>query len=215
MRSIGHIPRFCLLLLVSALLGAGGCANDNSGQSTAPAVVETAGPLTAYSSGLVDLDGKRVDLRAKQPSPITVVVFTRTDCPISNRFAPDIRRLYETYHSQGVEFFLVYVDPHEQPEAIHRHLQEYRYPCQGLRDPKHTLVAQCGATITPEAVVFDRNSEMVYLGRINDLYVRLGQARNSPTTRDLDDAIEATVQGKRVATPRTAAVGCVIADLDR
>ena len=58
---------------------------------------------------------------------------------ISNRFAPEIRRLYERYHPQGANFYLIYVDPREQPETIGKHLREYEYPCQGLRDPEHTL----------------------------------------------------------------------------
>lgn len=161
---------------------------------------------------LLDLDGQHFDLWQK-PGAITVVLFTRSDCPISNRSAPEIRRLYDAYNSQGVEFFLVYVDPNEHVDSIRRHLQEYAYPCQGLRDPQHTLVAYCGATTTPEAVIFGKNRNMVYRGRVDDLYVDFGQARAEPTTHDLADAIESTLLGRRVANPRTRAIGCLIADL--
>jgi hypothetical protein len=161
---------------------------------------------------LLDLDGQPFDLWLPDAAA-TVAVFARSDCPISNRCAPEIRRLHEAYHPRGVAFYLIYVDPDEEPEAIRRHLLEYNYPCEGLRDPKHTLVAHCQATTTPEAVVFDKDHVMTYRGRVDDAYVGLGQPRAEATSRDLADAIEATIQGRPVARPRTKAVGCLIADL--
>lgn len=168
---------------------------------------------------LLDLDGQPFDLWLQSPSAIqtsqaiTVVVFTRSDCPIANRFAPEISRLCEKYQPQGVNFFLVYVDPREQPTAIRRHLQEYNYPCAGLRDPLHTLVAHCEATTTPEAVVFNREKAIAYQGRISDFYAGLGQPRAEATTHDLAEAIKATVEGRPCDPPRTRAFGCVIGDL--
>ena len=188
------------LVVAAVFCGMFGCAKENAGR------------LDQQPIRLLDLDDQPFDLWKTQAA-VKVVVFARSDCPISNRCAPEIRRLYDAYQSRGVEFYLVYVDPREQPEAIRRHMREYEYPCQGLRDPKHTLVAHCGATTTPEAVVFDQNHTMVYRGRVDDRYVDFGQARAEPTTHDLADAIESTVLGRSVANPRTQAVGCLIADL--
>lgn len=185
-------------LAAVAVLGVlAGCGRDDAGRSS---------PVR-----LLDLDGRPVDLW--QSDAVTVVVFTRTDCPIANRYAPDVRRLYEAYRPRGVEFALVYVDPTESPEMVRAHLRVYGYPCRGLRDPGHALVAHCGVTATPEAVVFARDRSMTYRGRIDDRYVDVGRPRSEPTTRDLADAIEATLAGEPVARPRTEAVGCPIADL--
>ncbi len=140
-------------------------------------------------------------------------MFTRTDCPISNRLIPEVCRLHDVYQTRGVDFYLDDVDPNESPDDIRRHLSEYRIPCQALRDPRHDLANDSGATITPEAVVFGKDEKMTYRGRVNDLYVDIGRARAEPTTHDLADAIEATVLGRPVATPRTEAVGCKIEDL--
>jgi hypothetical protein len=173
---------------------------------------DKAGGLDQGAIRLLDLDDNPFDLWQKQDAA-TVVLFSRSDCPISNRYAPEIRRLCDQYETQGVAFYLVYVDPQERPEAIRRHLHEYGYPCQGLRDPLHTLVAHCGATTTPEAVVFDKNRLMVYRGRVDDVYVDFGKARTEPTTHDLADAIESTIHGRHVTNPRTKAIGCFIEDL--
>jgi peroxiredoxin len=192
---------FARCVAVAVLCGFIGCAKQD-------------GPRLSQSMiRLLDLDGQSFDLWQK-PHTATVVLFARSDCPISNRSAPEVRRLYDEFQARGVQFYLVYVDPREQPEAIRRHLQEYNYPCPALRDPKHTLVAHCGATITPEAVVFNQNRDMMYRGRIDDLYADFGEARTEATTHDLRDAIESTLSGREIANPRTKAVGCLIKDLN-
>jgi hypothetical protein len=188
-----------------------GCAKDDCGRSSPTSSPDGESKLPPIR--LLDLDGQRFDLWKPDQAVVTVVLFTRTDCPISNQYAPEIRRLYETYHPRGVDFYLVYVDPREQPDDARRHLREYGYPCQGLRDPGHTLVAHCGATATPEAVVFGKDRSITYRGRVDDLYADIGQPRAEPTTHELADAIESTVLGRPVANPRTKAVGCLIADL--
>ncbi len=198
------------LLVAAAMAATQGCSDSESGRSDPPAkfdVGSTDSPLH-----VLDLDGHPFDLWQQQ-SPIIVVLFVRTDCPISNRLAPEIRRLHEVYHPRGVEFYLVYADPSERPDDIRRHQAEYQFSCRILRDPEHELVAVCQATTTPEAVVFDRDRAIIYRGRVNDLYAAFGKPRVEPTTHDLADAIESTLGGRPVAEPRTKAVGCPIESL--
>jgi hypothetical protein len=203
-----NILRIAIAIVLTGVLG---CAQRESEQLNLRAAANTASKRPPI--GLLDLKGNPFDLWPRERSPITVVLFTRSDCPISNRLAPEIRQLYELYHPKGVEFYLVYVDPDEPSEAIRHHLQEYGYPCPGLRDPQHALVAYCRVTTTPEAVVFDRDRTMTYVGRVNNLYEELGRPRAEATTHELADAIESTVQGRPVAIPRAKAIGCPIADL--
>ena len=60
------------------------------------------------------LDGSAVDPLA-MPKDVKAIVFlfTSTDCPISNRYAPEVKRLASAFVPQGVLFRLVYPDPHE------------------------------------------------------------------------------------------------------
>lgn len=159
-----------------------------------------------------DLDGRTVPALAADA--VTVLLFTRTDCPISNRYAPEVRRVHEEYAGRGVELRLVYVDPDQDADAIRRHLDEYEYDLPALLDGDHELVALAGATVTPEAAVFDRDGTLVYRGRIDDRYVDFGTARAEPTRRDLRLALDAVLAGREVETPTTRAVGCFIADLE-
>jgi thiol-disulfide isomerase/thioredoxin len=160
----------------------------------------------------VDLDGKRVNpLKAGSGKPV-VLVFVRTDCPISNRYAPTVQRLQTEYAGRAV-LWLVYPDNDETAEQIRKHLQEYGYTLPVLRDPDHELVRISRAEITPEAAVFGARGELAYHGRIDNLYESVGRARNAASTHELSDALQAAVDGKTPKVSTAPAVGCSIMDM--
>jgi len=144
---------------------------------------------------------------------LTVLIFVSIDCPVSNRYAPEIKRMYDDFSPRGVRFQLVYPNPLDSDEAIDNHLREYGYPAIAARDRDHALVKAAGATITPEAAVFDSRGRLVYLGRIDDRFVELGRERPAATQHDLRNALGAVLGGTAVPHPRTQAVGCFIADM--
>jgi ribosomal protein L35AE/L33A len=145
-----------------------------------------------------------------------VFLFTSTDCPISNRYVPELRRLAQVFVPQGVMFRLVYPNPAEDAAAIRTHMAAFAYAgaIDALRDPKHALVKFSGATITPEAAVY-AGGRVQYRGRIDNRFVDFGVDRPAATEHDLHDAIGAILAGKPVAHPETQAVGCYIADFAR
>lgn len=140
-------------------------------------------------------------------------LFTRKDCPISNRYAPEVTRLAKRFEPLGVEFVLVYPDASQSVAAIREHLASFEYLCRALRDPRHELVRLAGATVTPEAALFDRDGALLYLGRIDDRVTDFGKARLHADSRDLENALVAVTTNERVPVSRTQAVGCFISDL--
>ena len=205
------IGRAVQLLVVIGQFTAAGCSrlDSDSPRARQQRLVAT----SASAVRLLDLDDKPVNLQQVCKGSVHVVVFIRSDCPISNRMAPQIRELCQQFQPQGVDFHLVYVDPHEKPEAIRTHLREYEYPCPALRDLEHTLAAQTEAEVTPEAVVFNSDWKITYRGRISDLFEDFGKMRDTPSKNDLRDAITATLAGQPVTEPVTKAIGCYIRDL--
>ena len=177
-----------------------------------------AGPAragTAAFVGVVDLEGRPVAVLPAGPGP-TVLVFTRTDCPISNRYAPELRRLGQRFGGHGVAFRLVYVDPAETPAAIREHVRAFGLGPDALRDPRHELVRLVGATVTPEVAVFvadPAGPRLVYRGRIDDRSVDFGRNRPQPRTRDLADVLETLTAGHALTLRTTTAVGCFIPEL--
>ena len=70
--------------------------------------------------------------------PIRVLVFTTTDCPISNRYAPEIQRLAATFEDQA-KFVLVYPVPTDSPAMIRAHAKKFAYALETLRDTDQQL----------------------------------------------------------------------------
>jgi len=165
----------------------------------------------------LDLEGRRVDPFEGQDRKATVLVFVRTDCPIANRYAPELRRLQERFAARGAAFWLVYADAAEPVEAIRAHLRAFDLPARALRDSGHVLVRRAGARVTPEAAVFvpgAGGARLAYRGRIDDRYVDFDRMRAAPTTHDLEDALEAVLAGRAGPRETTTAVGCFLADVE-
>ena len=167
----------------------------------------------APSVTLKDVDGRRVDPFAAPANVKTLVfLFTSIDCPISNRYAPVVRQLNDTFAPKGVQFWLVYPNPFDTPDGVRKHLKDYSYTNGALLDPDHALARIAHATVTPEAAVFDRQGRELYHGRIDDRYVNLSVERPAPTRHDLADALANAVAGKATVPAETVPVGCFIAD---
>lgn len=164
------------------------------------------------TSSAFDLQGKPVDPLKAAAGKLAVLVFIRTDCPISNRYAPIIQKMSADYAANSL-FWLVYPDKSESSENISRHLEQYGYHLPALRDPQHALVHLSQVEITPEAAVFDASGHLVYHGRIDNWYEDFGRSRTAPTTHELSDAIHAALNNKPPAVAAIRGVGCYISDL--
>jgi hypothetical protein len=187
----------CLLLVAIVVMGLASSASTSHG-----------GGKSAF-----DLAGNPVDPFRMAAGKVVVLVFVRTDCPVSNRYAPTIQKLSVAHEGKAL-FWLVYPSKSESAEAIRTHDREYGYNIPALRDPQHALVKESQAQITPEAAVFDGKGHLVYHGRIDNLYQEIGRTRTVATTHELEDAIQAALSGKSLATRSIHAVGCYISDLE-
>ena len=149
-------------------------------------------------------------LQPLQPR-LTVYVFTTTDCPISNRYAPEIQRLAAKFDGRA-RFVLVYPVRSDSPELIREHVKKFAYSIETTRDIDQKLVKQTGVTVTPEVAVM-RGTQLLYRGRIDDRYVELGRERPKATQHDLENALDAVIAGKPVVQRETQAIGCFLPDL--
>ena len=201
-----QLPVAALVLVLSLL--ASGCGSRDSTGSALPATKT----VKASSSALTvfDLAGRALDPFNGTDAKAVVFIFISTDCPISNRYAPEIRRVEEEFSRSGVRFWLVYADAETSSDAIRKHVKDYRLPQQVLRDPRQTLVRLAQARVTPEGAVFLPGRRLVYHGRIDNRYADLGKERPEATQHDLEEVLKAIVQGKPVPYSTAKAVGCYI-----
>lgn len=143
----------------------------------------------------------------------TVFVFVATDCPNSNTYAPILSRLYREYSPRGVAFFNVYSDPSESSSTVLKHDTEFGTPFAALLDPHQTLARATGARSTPEVVILGPGGQQLYRGRVDNRVVELGKARHKPTENDLQEALDAILEGIAAPHPVTRAIGCAISGI--
>lgn len=173
-----------------------------------------ASPATQPASiRLTGIDGRSYEPLTLGGHRAAVLVFVLQDCPICNGYAPQIERLASKFSPRGVAFYLIHVDPTLTIEAARKHAADYGYSIPVMIDRRHELVSQLGVTAVPTAVVLGSDGRIRYEGRIDDQYLAIGKARNVVTKHDLQDAIEATTEGKPVKQSRTRAIGCAVPDL--
>jgi hypothetical protein len=139
------------------------------------------------------------------------LIFVSTDCPISNRNMPELRRLAESFAEQSIPVRLVYVNVDDSLKVLQEHLQSFEWTGQAIDDRRQQLAKHLSAKRVPEAFVIDRAGEVVYRGQIDDRYEKPGKPpRAHPQHRFLFDALQAVVDGKRPEIAETDAVGCDI-----
>jgi hypothetical protein len=169
-----------------------------------------AATLAAAPPPIPDLDGHPVDVLAGASTRAVALLFVAPDCPISNRYAPEIERLHQEFAPRGIAFFLVYTDPALDAEAARRHAADYSLTFPALLDREHRLVAHTGVEVTPEAAVLGVDGALLYRGRIDDRWVDIGTHRPRATRHDLRDALSEILEGRPAPPPGGRAVGCYI-----
>lgn len=172
--------------------------------------------LATATTLAVGLDGRPVTQLAPPGSRAVVLFFAASDCPISNRYIPEIQRLTKQFEPLGVQVWFVYPNPGDNAKVIRAHDREFAITANTALDTRQNLTQMAHATITPEAAVFVPQGgglHEVYRGRIDDRYLALGTERPQATRHDLEEAIRAVLAGKPVPQPGGLPIGCSIVTL--
>ena len=158
----------------------------------------------------VNVLGDKYRLPGPDDCKAVVLLFLGHDCPISNGYAPEILRLCKEYRPKKITYCVIYADADLGVDDARKHAKEYGFTCPAILDPKMSLALKVGATVKPETAVLSSKGELLYLGRIDDIYADFGKRRSQPTRRELKDALDAILAGKSITVARTKAIGCPI-----
>jgi Redoxin len=182
---------------------------DDAG-STLPIKEKLSLKKSSKSVQITDLEGRLQTPLSQPDHTATILFFVLPDCPISNAYAPEIKRISSEYHQRKIVSFLVYVDPDMTIDAARKHAKDYGYECPVICDPSLTLVQETGVTIAPEVAVLDPSGKRLYRGRIDNLYAALGKRRQQATEHDLRNTLDAILDGKPIPNETTRSIGCFI-----
>ncbi len=161
----------------------------------------------------MDLSGRVITELTRPGTRAVVLFFAASDCPISNRYIPEVMRLRQEFSDQGVQFWQVYPNPGDTAAVIRQHNAQFDDVGNVVLDTEQKLVRMAHATVTPEVAVFVRTGSglsEVYYGRIDDRYLALGSERSHARHHDLEDAITSVLDNKPAPPPGGPPVGCAI-----
>jgi peroxiredoxin len=193
-------------LAIAFVLLAGAATADEA----KPLVIGAAVPLpTAKLKN--PADGKAVSLADVKGAKGTLVVFTANNCPFAKAWEQRIVELANGYAPKGIGAVLVNAnDPslakNDTPELIKARHQERGMKVPYVVDENQTLARAFGASLTPEAFLFDKSGKLVYHGTIDDNH----KEPEKVTKRYLKDALEAVSAGKAPPVTETKSMGCSI-----
>ena len=143
---------------------------------------------------------------------LTVYVFLHDECVITQFFTPELSRLHEKYQKDKVGFVGCFPNTNATPAKMSAFAASFHIDFPLIQDTDKALARKFGVTITPEVAVWDhRQDVLVYRGRIDDSYVRVGKRKLHPQHFDLQEAIDDWLTGQiHPSLVQTQAIGCFI-----
>jgi peroxiredoxin len=175
----------------------------------APLPLGAKAPLA--TTKLKNVDGKLVSIADVTGKAGTLVVFTCNHCPFAKAWEERIVELGNSYSKKGVGVILINAnDPAKYAEDALPEMQVHA-KTRGMHvpyvvDDTSAVARAFGATVTPEAFLFDKSGKLAYHGTIDDNHKEPDKVQS----RYLKDALDAVVAGKAPAMPETKSLGCGI-----
>jgi peroxiredoxin len=155
--------------------------------------------------------GKEFPLDSLRQNRANVLLFLSENCPICQKYTPTIRSLYQEFAEKNIGFFGVFPSPFIVVDSVKNYMKYYALPFLMLIDSNQTVTRLTKARITPEAVVISSEGDILYQGRIDNLFAALGRQRATATTHELLDVL--TALSSDVAIPsfrNNEPIGCFI-----
>ncbi len=184
------------LLLLSALLTAGEYNPVREIGDAAPAWNKLPGT-----------DGKTHSLADLKDKDVVVVVFTCNSCPYAVDYEDRLIAFHKKFASRNVTLVAINVNkvPEDALPAMKKKAKQKAFPFVYLFDESQKIAKDYGAFFTPEFFVLNKQRKITYMGSMD----------NNPDVKKvsklyLNDAVEATLAGKKVATDETVAFGCKV-----
>ncbi len=158
---------------------------------------------------LVDAGGRPVSLAFADSNRASVFVFLDPDCPLSQNYTLTLQRLNDRYEPSGMAVYAVFPGDLRHA-AVDSFRTAYRLTIPVFYDPGLEFVRRYKVTVTPEVLLLDAASHVVYRGAIDNWAIDLGKKRSRITENYLDDAMAAVAGDRPVPLARTEPVGCYI-----
>lgn len=191
---------FSILLLALAARGA-------------PAVAAEPAPNLFRVRTLLDAQGQVHQIGSNSAAKATIITFLGPECPVSQRYVPELNRIAALCRTNGIEFYGVVSARKNAKEMAQGYVKDYSINFPVLVDDRLTLARWLAPSHVPEAYVLKPDGDVVYRGRIDDWYEAIGKPRAVVRHRELRDAIDSVLAGRTPAKAYARPVGCYFEEL--
>jgi thiol-disulfide isomerase/thioredoxin len=142
---------------------------------------------------------------------ITVNFFLLEDCKICQYYAPTIQQLYDDYNNEYTTFIGYFPNRYSSEKNIATFKEKYNIPFKLKKEFFQTRTQKYNVTVTPEVVVYNETKgEIIYQGRIDNSYAKLGKRRRVVTEHELNEVLDNINKGNEIVVSKTIAIGCLI-----
>ena len=160
---------------------------------------------------MVDVSGKNVSLKDAMGENGLLVVFSCNTCPWVDAW--EDRYISVSKLSQKKDVGMIAINPNQGSRNkgdglgdMQSRAKKAKYNFYYTLDKESKLASAFGATRTPHIYLFNNKGTLVYRGAIDDNARRPKKVENPY----LMDAINAMVDGEKITTASTKALGCGI-----
>ena len=170
---------------------------------------------------LPGVDGKTYTLASFAKAKLLVIVFTCNHCPTAQAYEERIKQLVKDYKPKGVEVVAImpndpkavrldelgYTDMGDSFAEMKLRSKQKKYNFPYLYDGKTQSVTKAyGPVATPHVFIFDKERNLRFQGRIDDVE----KPSKTPNHLDTRAALDELLAGKEVTTATTKVFGCSV-----
>ena len=169
---------------------------------------------------LPGVDGRNYKLADFAKADILMIIFTCNHCPIAQAYEERIKKLAADYKNKGVALVAIsandpkavrldelgYSDMSDSFEEMKTRAKDMKFNFPYLYDGDNQKVSLAyGPTRTPHVFIFDRQRILRYVGRFDN-----SEKARLVKSEDARNAVEALLNGKKVAVEETRTIGCSV-----
>ena len=142
----------------------------------------------------------------------TLVMFICNHCPFVRHVMPELGRVARDYQPKGIGVVAINANdpakyPQDAPPEMKKLVEKEDWKFPFLFDETQAVAKAFHAACTPDFFLFDRDSELVYRGQLDESR----PSANTPVTgRDLRAALDAILVGRPPLSEQMPSIGCSI-----
>jgi peroxiredoxin len=158
------------------------------------------------------ISGKNKSLSELKSDKATVIMFICNHCPYVRHIQKKLVEVVKTYQQKGISFVAISSNDAKRyesdgPEYMKEEASMQGYTFPYLYDESQEVARAYQAACTPDLYLFDKDLKCVYRGRFDEST----PGNHKPSTgKELINALDAVLAGKKVDDDQKPSVGCNI-----